>query len=126
MNLMKETYELEIVSKVRDDGLTRYPTFETRCIGLRDIDHVYDVMHSFDNISSNIPGSKVKLGRRIYFFCHNCHSFIGEKLIPLRLEPFRYMNYSPDSSVEIHQEFYRCSSCGYDTRFTVQDPIQTI
>jgi hypothetical protein len=116
-----EFYEIEIVHKNAEDGLIRPGMIRTMAMGLRDLDHV------FEAIADKMPGSKVKVGRKIMFHCSACHALIGEKTIPLRLEQVSHMRASsPETTMEINTELHMCLGCGYHTKYAVQDPILSI
>jgi hypothetical protein len=122
-----ETYDMEIVEPPSEDGLKRYEIVKTKASGLRSLAVVSEIRHSFEHMSSNIPNSKVVVGRTISFYCHACRSLIGTKTIPLRVEAFRRVQtMSPDDVCEIHVEQYRCLACGHHTRYSLQDPIVSV
>jgi hypothetical protein len=122
-----ETYDMEIVEPPSSDGLKRYEIVKIKASGLRSLDVVREVRHSFEHMASNIPHSKVQVGRTIKFYCHVCNGLIGEKTIPLRIQRFdRTIPIGPESLTEIHVEQYRCRACGHHTRYSLQDPIVSV
>ena len=123
MEYYNETYDLEIVHEPSEDGLTRYGLATTRATGLNDLYHVEEVLSIFEGMADKMPGSKVKIGRTIKFYCHACRGLIGEKTIPLRIEKYRHMRCTRDPEISIHVEQYRCIACGHHTRYSIQDPI---
>jgi len=124
MEHYSETYELEIIHEPADDGLTRYGLTTTKATGLLDLYHVEEVLGIFKGMADKMPGSKVKLGRTIKFYCHACRGLIGEKTVPLRIESYKRIEFaSPDDFIDINVEHYRCVACGQHTRYSIQDPI---
>ena len=124
MEYYNETYELEIIHEPAEDGLTRYGLTTTKATGLNDMYHVEEILSIFQCMADKMPGSKVKIGRTIKFYCHACRCLIGEKTIPLRIESYRSHRFvSPDTSIDINVEYYRCVACGHHTGYPIQDPI---
>ncbi|RLC68311.1 MAG: hypothetical protein DRH97_03575 [Chloroflexi bacterium] len=123
----RESYSLEIIHKPAEDGLTRPGMVKTKVEGIRDLDDVKELRYMFSRISGQMPGSDVKVGRHIMFYCHACQALIGEKTIPLRVEPFRRdVRLSVETETSIHVEQYRCLNCGHHTRYNLQDPILSV
>jgi hypothetical protein len=124
---MVESYELTIVHKDPEDGLTRPGMIETKVVGVRSLDDVKEFRYMFESLTDKMPGSKINVGRKITFYCNSCSGIIGTKMIPLRVEPFRpYSREMATEVVEIHSEMYRCLACGHHTRYQIQDPILSI
>ena len=123
MEHYNETYSIEIVHEPAEDGLTRPGMVGTKVTGLRELYHVEEFLHIFNDIQGRMPSSKVKLGRTIQFYCNVCRCLIGEKTIPLRIEKYRHMGYTSDPEISIQVEQYRCIACGHHTRYSIQDPM---
>jgi hypothetical protein len=119
-----ESYELTIVHKDPEDGLTRPGMIETKIVGVRNLDDVKSFRYMFQDMVDKMPGSKINIGRKITFYCNACNGVIGTKTIPLRVDSFNFRRkLSVETEVLIHTEMYRCLACGHNTRYNIQDPI---
>lgn len=123
-----EEYEVLLVTKVmKGYGLTRYPEVITKAIGIKSLDDVDHIRHMFHNEQIYGKDTKVEVGRKIHFWCRVCRCYIGNKTIPLRIEPFRYhLSQTVESTVTIKTELHRCEACGHHTTFTIQDPVLSV
>jgi hypothetical protein len=129
MEYYNEYYELEIVYKDPENGLNRPGMIETKVTGIRALDDVKELRYMFQNMVDKMPESKLKIGRKIMFYCHACDAFIGDRTIPLRVEqsrPSYSRTIAMETEMSINTEMHRCLYCGHHTKYAVQDPIISV
>ena len=121
----EEEYSVLVVVE-NDEGIIRDPVVITEAKGIKSLDDVYDIRHMFSNESYYGKSSKIKVGRKIHFWCRVCRGYIGSKTIPLRIESFRFRSYTghaAETKVEIKEGVYICKACRNHTTFVIEDPI---